>query len=160
MIKINLIVVGKIKEKYFTDAIGEYQKRMSRFANFNVIELKDFPTPNNASESENASILENEGQEILDKIENNDFIIAMTIEGKLVSSEDLAKTFSDLAVEGYSTVDVIIGGSLGLSQAVKNRANLKISLGRITLPHQLARVVVSEQIYRAFMINAGSPYHK
>jgi 23S rRNA (pseudouridine1915-N3)-methyltransferase len=160
MLNIKIISVGKIKEKYFTDAIAEYSKRMSRFAEFSIVELKDFPTPDNASDSENLQILENEGNEILGKVSNRDYVVVMAIEGKLISSEDLAAKISEIAVDGYSSIVFVIGGSLGLSDAVKNRANAKISLGRITLPHQLARVVLSEQIYRAFMINNGSPYHK
>lgn len=160
MLKINLIVVGKIKEKYFTNAVDEYKKRLGRFADFKIIELKDISIPENSSDSENFKILESEGKLILEKIDKGDFVIAMAIEGKLISSEDLAENFEKITIDGFSTVDVVIGGSLGLSDEVKNRANQKISLGKITLPHQLARVVVVEQIYRAFMINGGGKYHK
>lgn len=160
MLKIKLIVVGKIKEKFYQDAILEYSKRLSRFANLEIIELKDFPTPDNASDKENAQILEKEGKEILEKIGDGEYVSVLAIEGKQVSSPDIASQLASITTDGYSTIDFIIGGSLGISDEVKTRANNKISLGKITLPHQLARVVVLEQIYRGFMINAGSPYHK
>ncbi|MDR2660529.1 MAG: 23S rRNA (pseudouridine(1915)-N(3))-methyltransferase RlmH [Lactobacillaceae bacterium] len=160
MLKINLIVVGKIKEKYFTDAIVEYTKRLSRFSDFNIIELKDLPTPENDNENDQLNILKKEGDLILSKVNPKDYVIAMTIEGNIISSELLAEKMSKLAFNGFSTIDFIIGGSLGLSNDVKNRADYQFSLGKITLPHQLARVVVSEQIYRSFMINNHTPYHK
>lgn len=160
MLNIRILAVGKIKEKYFTQALAEYTKRLSRFAKSDVIAVKDQATPEKASEAENMAILDIEGQRLLGKIKSRDYVVALAIEGDLISSPELALRMKNIPLRGYSTIDFVIGGSLGLSQAVKQRADEKISFGRITLPHQLARVVLSEQIYRAFMINEGSPYHK
>ncbi|OEY81664.1 rRNA methyltransferase [Oenococcus kitaharae] len=157
---IRIIVVGKIKEKYYSQALAEYTKRLSRFAKTEICVVKDQATPEKASQAENLEILEVEGQRLLDKIGPRDYVIVLAIEGKLISSPELASMLKLIPLDGFSTIDFVIGGSLGLSDAVKQRADQKISFGRITLPHQLARVVLSEQIYRAFMINEGSPYHK
>ncbi|KGH56170.1 23S rRNA (pseudouridine(1915)-N(3))-methyltransferase RlmH [Oenococcus oeni] len=160
MLNIRILVVGKIKEKYFRNALDEYLKRLSRFTKIEIIEVKDETTPEKASKSENLEILQTEGGRLLDKINNRDFVIALAIEGKLITSPDLADMIREIPLDSYSTIDFVIGGSLGLSNEIKNRANAKISFGRITLPHQLARVLLTEQIYRSFMINEGSPYHK
>ncbi|KGH62056.1 rRNA methyltransferase [Oenococcus oeni S13] len=160
MLNIRILVVGKIKEKYFRNALDEYLKRLSRFTKIEIIEVKDEATPEKASKSENLEILQTEGGRLLDKINNRDFVIALAIEGKLITSPDLADMIREIPLDGYSTIVFVIGGSLGLSNEIKNRANAKISFGRITLPHQLARVLLTEQIYRSFMINEGSPYHK
>ena len=159
MIGITIIAVGKIKEKYFTDAIKEYAKRLSRFAKMNIIEIPDEKIPDNASEKECAAILEKEGAQILAKIPDNAYTIAMCIEGKPVSSEELAHKIADVSMT-RSHIAFIIGGSLGLSDAVKSRADTRVSFGKITLPHQLMRVVLAEQIYRAFKINNNESYHK
>ncbi|VKU40374.1 rRNA large subunit methyltransferase [Streptococcus pneumoniae] len=158
--KIKVITVGKLKEKYLKDGIAEYSKRISRFAKLEMIELADEKTPDRASESENQKILEIEGQRILSKVADRDFVIALAIEGKMFSSEEFSKQLEEASIKGFSTLTFIIGGSLGLSSAVKNRANLSVSFGRLTLPHQLMRLVLVEQIYRAFTIQQGSPYHK
>ncbi|AEL11678.1 MULTISPECIES: 23S rRNA (pseudouridine(1915)-N(3))-methyltransferase RlmH [Streptococcus] len=158
--KIKVVTVGKLKEKYLKDGIAEYSKRISRFAKFEMIELSDEKTPDKASESENQKILEIEGQRILSKVADRDFVIALAIEGKMFSSEEFSKQLEEASIKGFSTLTFIIGGSLGLSSAVKNRANLSVSFGRLTLPHQLMRLVLVEQIYRAFTIQQGSPYHK
>ena len=158
--KIKVITVGKLKEKYLKDGIAEYSKRISRFAKFEMIELADEKTPDKASESENQKILEIEGQRILSKVGDRDFVIVLAIEGKTFSSEEFSKQLEEASIKGFSTLTFIIGGSLGLSSAVKNRANLSVSFGRLTLPHQLMRLVLVEQIYRAFTIQQGSPYHK
>lgn len=160
MLNIRILVVGKVKENYFSQAIVEYSKRLSRFAKIDIVEVKDRPTPEKASAAENNEIIEREGEALSKKISNQDFVIALAIEGELISSPDLAENLKKIPVEGFSKIDFVIGGSLGLSKQIKQRADLKISFGRITLPHQLARVVLLEQIYRAFMINEGSPYHK
>lgn len=157
--KVKIISVGKLKEKYLKDGISEYVKRLSRFAQVELIELVDEKTPDNASEKENEQILLKEGQRILAKLSERDFVFAMAIEGKLISSEGLSETF-ERAMQQSSTLVFIIGGSLGLAPQVKKRANELISFGRITLPHQLMRLVLAEQIYRGFMIREGSPYHK
>ena len=158
--KIKIVTVGKLKEKYLKDGIAEYSKRLSRFANLEMIELADEKTPDRASDSENQKILEIEGTRILSKIGDRDFVIVLAIEGKTLSSEEFSKQLEQAPINGFSTLTFVIGGSLGLSPQVKKRANLSISFGRLTLPHQLMRLVVVEQIYRAFTIQQGSPYHK
>ena len=158
--KIKIVTVGKLKEKYLKDGIVEYSKRLSRFANLEMIELADEKTPDRASDSENQKILELEGTRILSKIGDRDFVIVLAIEGKTLSSEDFSKQLEQAPINGFSTLTFVIGGSLGLSPQVKKRANLSISFGRLTLPHQLMRLVLVEQIYRAFTIQQGSPYHK
>ena len=158
--KIKVVTVGKLKEKYLKDGIAEYSKRISRFAKLEMIELADEKTPDKASESENQKILEIEGQRILSKVGDRDFVIVLAIEGKTLSSEEFSKQLEEASIKGFSTLTFIIGGSLGLSSSVKNRANLSVSFGSLTLPHQLMRLVLVEQIYRAFTIQQGSPYHK
>ena len=158
--KIKIVTVGKLKEKYLKDGIAEYSKRLSRFANLEMIELADEKTPDRASDSENQKILELEGTRILSKIDDRDFVIVLAIEGKTLSSEEFSKQLEQAPINGFSTLTFVIGGSLGLSPQVKKRANLSISFGRLTLPHQLMRLVLVEQIYRAFTIQQGSPYHK
>ncbi|WP_049485049.1 23S rRNA (pseudouridine(1915)-N(3))-methyltransferase RlmH [Streptococcus oralis] len=158
--KIKIVTVGKLKEKYLKDGIAEYSKRISRFAKLEMIELTDEKTPDKASEIENQKILETEGARILSKIGERDFVLVLAIEGKTFSSEEFSKQLEEAYIKGYSTLTFIIGGSLGLAPSVKNRANLSVSFGRLTLPHQLMRLVLVEQIYRAFTIQQGSPYHK
>ena len=158
--KIKVVTVGKLKEKYLKDGIAEYSKRISRFAKLEMIELADEKTPDKASESENQKILEIEGQRILSKVGDRDFVIVLAIEGKTFSSEEFSQQLEETSIKGFSTLTFIIGGSLGLASIVKKRANLSVSFGRLTLPHQLMRLVLVEQIYRAFTIQQGSPYHK
>ena len=158
--KIKVVTVGKLKEKYLKDGIAEYSKRISGFAKLEMIELADEKTPDRASESENQKILEIEGQRILSKVADRDFVIVLAIEGKILSSEEFSKQLEEASIKGFSTLTFIIGGSLGLAPIVKKRANLSVSFGRLTLPHQLMRMVLVEQIYRAFTIQQGSPYHK
>lgn len=158
--KIKLVTVGKLKEKYLKDGIEEYSKRISRFATVDMIELADEKTPDRASDSENEKILELEGNRIISKIGDREFVIVLAIEGKTLSSEEFSKQLEQASINGYSTLTFVIGGSLGLSPQVKKRANLFLSFGRLTLPHQLMRLVLTEQIYRAFTIQQGSPYHK
>ncbi|EUC80542.1 23S rRNA (pseudouridine(1915)-N(3))-methyltransferase RlmH [Streptococcus halitosis] len=158
--KIKVVTVGKLKEKYLKDGIAEYTKRISRFAKLEMIELADEKTPDKASELENQKILETEGARILSKVGERDFVVVLAIEGKTLSSEEFSKQLEQASIKGYSTLTFIIGGSLGLAPVVKNRANLSVSFGRLTLPHQLMRLVLVEQIYRAFTIQQGSPYHK
>ena len=158
--KIKIVTVGKLKEKYLKDGIAEYSKRISRFAAVEMIELADEKTPDRASDSENEKILDLEGNRILSKIGDREFVVVLAIEGKTLSSEEFSKQLEQASINGYSTLTFVIGGSLGLSPQVKNRANLSLSFGRVTLPHQLMRLVLVEQIYRAFTIQQGSPYHK
>ena len=156
---INIISVGKIKEKYFTAAIDEYAKRLSRFVKLNITEVQDEKIPDNASGKEMELIKEKEGAKILAKLPQNSFVVTLCIEGKELSSEELAEKISDIPMTS-SNITFIIGGSLGLADAVKCKSNLRLSFGRMTLPHQLMRVVLLEQIYRAFKINNHESYHK
>lgn len=158
--KIKLVTVGKLKEKYLKDGIAEYSKRISRFAAVEMIELADEKTPDRASDSENEKILDLEGNRILSKIGDREFVVVLAIEGKTLSSEEFSKQLEQASINGFSTLTFVIGGSLGLSPQVKKSANLSLSFGRLTLPHQLMRLVLVEQIYRAFTIQQGSPYHK
>lgn len=158
--KVKIIAVGKIKENYLKDGIAEYSKRMTRFAKFEIIELADEKTPDNASAIQNQQIMEKEGERILTKISERDYVIILAIEGSQLSSEDFSQVIIDATLRGYSDIVFVIGGSLGLADKVKKRANFCLSFGLLTLPHQLMRLVLSEQIYRAFMIQQGSPYHK
>ena len=158
--KIKIVTVGKLKEKYLKDGIAEYSKRISRFAAVEMIELADEKTPDRASDSENEKILDLEGNRILSKIGDREFVVVLAIEGKTLSSEEFSKQLEQASINGFSTLTFVIGGSLGLSKEVKKRANLSVSFGRLTLPHQLMRLVLTEQIYRAFTIQQGSPYHK
>ena len=155
---INIICVGKIKEKFYTAAIDEYLKRLSRFAKVTVTEVADEKIPDRASEKEMEAVKRREGEKILAKL-GNEYVIALCIEGKEMSSEEIAQKIADISM---TTGDIafIIGGSLGLSDEVKSRAKLRLSFGRVTLPHQLMRVVLAEQIYRAFKINNNESYHK
>ena len=158
--KIKLVTVGKLKEKYLKDGIAEYAKRLKHFTKFELIELSDEKTPDKASHLENQQILDKEGTRILSKLADKEFVIALAIEGQQFPSEKFSKILSDITIRGISDITFVIGGSLGLSTAVKKRANLLMSFGKLTLPHQLMRLVLVEQIYRAFMIQQGSPYHK
>ncbi len=157
---IKIIAVGKLKEKYFRDGIAEYQKRMSKFAKVSLIEVPDEKAPESLSEAEMAQVKDAEGTRILNKIQARDWVIALAIEGKQRSSEAFAKELDQLATYGHSDIDFVIGGSLGLAPAVMKRADNTLSFGKLTMPHQLMRLVLIEQVYRAFMINIGSPYHK
>ncbi|MBQ3553946.1 MAG: 23S rRNA (pseudouridine(1915)-N(3))-methyltransferase RlmH [Clostridia bacterium] len=157
---IHIICVGKLKETYFVDACKEYMKRLSRFAKLKITELLDEPIPEKASAREEEVILEKEGQKILSHLSRQDTVISLCVEGKQMSSEKLAAYISDCALSGKSNLAFIIGGSLGLSDEVKKRAALRLSFSEMTFPHQLMRVVLLEQIYRAFKINANEAYHK
>ena len=156
---VNIICVGKIKEDFFIKASAEFEKRLSRFCSFNVIQLPDKAIPDNASKAEEDSVLKKEGDEILKKIGKSDIVVAMCIEGKQLSSEELADKMQEFQMQA-STIDFVIGGSLGLSPEVKARANFKLSMSKMTFPHRIARLMLEEQIYRAFKINANETYHK
>lgn len=157
--KITVLTVGKIKEKYFTAAIAEYSKRLSH-CKLEIIEVADEKTPDKAPEAINLQIKEKEGERLLANIKDDAYVIALAIEGKELSSEQLAQKISQLALNGKSHLVFIIGGSLGLSEAVMKRADYKLSFSPMTFPHQLMRVILLEQVYRAFKINTGEPYHK
>ncbi|MCI1986324.1 MAG: 23S rRNA (pseudouridine(1915)-N(3))-methyltransferase RlmH [Lactobacillus sp.] len=157
---IKIIGVGKLKEKYFKDGIAEYKKRMGAFAKVELVEVPDEKAPESLSEAEMAHVKAVEGERILAKIKDRDWVIALAIEGKQRSSEAFAKELQDLGTYGHSDITFVIGGSLGLSPAVMKRADNTLSFGQLTMPHQLMRLVLIEQVYRAFMINARRPYHK
>ncbi|MCW0953514.1 23S rRNA (pseudouridine(1915)-N(3))-methyltransferase RlmH [Weissella ceti] len=157
---VKIISVGKLKEKYLKDGIAEYSKRLQKFAKFEIIEVPDEKAPEQLSQAEMDKIMQKEGERILSKIKDREYVFALAIKGTERSSEELAQEIEKLTVSGKSDLTFIIGGSLGLDPAVLKRANTQISFGRFTLPHQLMRLVLTEQIYRAFMINQGSPYHK
>ena len=159
MLNIRIICVGKFKEKYWEAASAEYMKRLGAYCNISVIEVKEEKLPAHASRADEENVIFKEGKSILDKIAAGDHVIALDIGGKELSSEDLAAKIAEISFTS-STIDFVIGGSLGLSKEVKSRAALRLSFGRITLPHQLARIVLLEQVYRAFKINAGETYHK
>ena len=161
MIKINIICIGKIKEKYFTDAIAEYAKRLTAFCKFNIIELSEERIKSNIpNRSQIDEVIFSEGK--TNHAENFAFyyVVAMCIEGKSMSSEELSKLIDNASVSGKSTVDFIIGGSYGLDESVKKRADVRLSMSRMTFPHQMARMILSEQIYRAFEISSNGKYHK
>lgn len=157
---ITLITVGKIKERYLKEAIDEYAKRLSRYCKLDMIEVADEKTPDNASEKEEVQIKDKEGEAILKYIKDNMFVIALAIEGKQLSSEELADFMKELGIKGDSNIAFVIGGSLGLSKAVLSRANYKLSFSKMTFPHQLMRVILLEQVYRGYRIISGEPYHK
>ncbi|HBN37568.1 23S rRNA (pseudouridine(1915)-N(3))-methyltransferase RlmH [Lactobacillus johnsonii] len=157
---IKIVCVGKLKEKYFKDGIAEYVKRMSRFAKVKIVQVPDEKAPEKLSPAEMEQVKEIEGKRILDKIKDKEYVYVTAIKGKERTSEAFAKELSDLTTYGHSDITFVIGGSLGTSDAVNKRADDLISFGKFTMPHQLMRLVLIEQIYRAFMINNGSPYHK
>ena len=157
---IKIVCVGKLKEKYFKDGIAEYMKRMDRYAKMQIVQVPDEKAPEKLSPAEMEQVKQIEGERILSKIKDKEYVYVTAIKGKERTSEEFAKEISDLATYGHSDITFVIGGSLGTSGAVNKRADQLISFGKFTMPHQLMRLVLSEQIYRAFMINNGSPYHK
>ncbi|MFT4414556.1 23S rRNA (pseudouridine(1915)-N(3))-methyltransferase RlmH [Fredinandcohnia humi] len=157
---ITIITIGKLKEKYLTQGINEYLKRLTAYAKVEVVELADEKAPENLSESEMEQVKQKEGERILAKLSDDTHVIALAIEGKMKSSEQLALDIEKLATYGKSKIAFIIGGSLGLSNEVMKRANDTLSFSKMTFPHQLMRLILLEQIYRAFRINRGEPYHK
>ena len=160
MQSVTILCVGKIKETYFTDAMEEYGKRMKRYSKFRIQEVKDEPTPERPSPREQELVLEREGDRLLKKIPDNAFVVALCVEGKKMTSSGLAELFSQLGTEGRSHIVFVIGGSMGLDDRVKRRADLRLSFSDMTFPHQLMRVILAEQIYRAYTISAGGKYHK
>ena len=160
IMNIKIISVGKLKEKYLVQGINEYAKRLGAYAKIQLIEVPDEKAPENLSEAEMLQVKEKEGQRILAKIKDQEYVYALAIEGKNPSSEEFAKQIDQLGIQGKSQLVFVIGGSLGLSTDVMQRSNAKISFGKMTYPHQLMRLILVEQIYRAFRINKGEPYHK
>ena len=157
---IRIVAVGKIKERYIQEGIKEFTKRLSRYCSLDIIEIDDEKAPENLSKKEMDIVKKKEGDRILSKIPQNTFIISLEIEGKQLSSEDLSNKIEDLMIDGVNDITFIIGGSLGLSEEVRNRSNFKLSFSKMTFPHQLMRLILLEQIYRAWRIMKGEPYHK
>ena len=157
---ITIVTVGKLKEKYLKQGIDEYLKRLTAYAKVDIIELPDEKAPETLSDVEMLQIKEKEGERILSKINPDAHVIALAIEGKMKTSEELADTIEKLGTYGKSKVTFIIGGSLGLSTAVMKRADEALSFSKMTFPHQLMRLILVEQVYRAFRIMRGEPYHK
>lgn len=157
---IKIVVVGKIKEKFIQEGIKEYSKRLSRYVKLEILEVDDEKAPENLSKKEMEIVKSKEGERILSKIPSNAYIISLAIDGKSLSSEEFSKKIDDLALEGISDITFIIGGSLGISEEVLRRSDFKLSFSRMTFPHQLMRLIFLEQIYRAFKIMKGEPYHK
>lgn len=157
---ITVLCVGKIKEAYLRDGIGEYAKRLSRYAKLTVTELADEKTPENASEAENLKIINTEGDRILAKIKDSDYVCALAINGKMYSSEGFSDYLSKVQITSKGNLVFVIGGSLGLSEAVLARADDKISFSKMTFPHQLMRMILLEQVYRGYRIMNHEPYHK
>lgn len=158
--KITIAALGKIKEKYFTLAVEEYQKRLSRYCKLEIIELQDEKTPDHSSEGLNRQIKEKEGDRILSAIKEDAFVIALAIEGDMLDSVQLSKKMEKLAVDGISSITFVIGGSLGLDDRILKRADYKLSFSKMTFPHQMMRVILLEQIYRGYRIINNEPYHK
>jgi len=159
-LKITVLCVGKIKEKYFTLGIDEYAKRLSRYCKLEIIEVPDEKTPDNASENEELQIKAKEGDKLLRYIKDNAYVIALAIEGKMLTSEELSEKMEQLGINGDSNVVFIIGGSLGLDMRILDRADYKLSFSKMTFPHQMMRMVLLEQVYRGYRIMKGEPYHK
>jgi 23S rRNA (pseudouridine1915-N3)-methyltransferase len=158
--KIKIVSVGKLKEKYLLMGINEYKKRLSAYATIEIIEINDEKAPENYSEKEIEQVKITEGSNILNKIGRDEYVIALAIEGKQASSVDLAKNIDQLMTYGKSKIAFVIGGSNGLSQEVYARADELLSFSKMTFPHQLMRLILIEQVYRSFKINRNEPYHK
>lgn len=158
--KITIVSVGKIKEKYLNDALAEYGKRLSRYCKLEFMEVADEKTVDKAGEALNRQVKEKEGARILNCLKPDAFVIALAIEGSMMDSEEFAEKIRRLGVGGVSHIQFVIGGSLGLAEEVLRRADLLLSFSRMTFPHQLMRVILLEQIYRGYRIISGEPYHK
>ena len=158
--KITIVCVGKIKEKFYVDAIAEYSKRLGRYCSLSVVEVKDEKTKEQATDTEIAMIKEREGERSLKNIREDGYVIALAIDGKLLDSVELSQKIEKLGLGGTSHIYFVIGGSLGLSDSVLRKADYQLSFSRMTFPHQLMRVVLLEQIYRSYRIMNHEPYHK
>lgn len=158
--KITLITVGKIKEKYLKDAILEYSKRLSKYCKLEIIEVADEKTPDNSSEVIDDAIRAKEAERILKYVKDDAYVITLEIDGKQLTSEELSEKMEKLGVQGISHIIFIIGGSIGLGQAVLAKSNYALSFSKMTFPHQLMRVILLEQIYRSYRIMNHEPYHK
>ena len=157
---ITVICIGRLKERYWREAVGEYSKRLGSYCSLRIQELKEARLPAGAGPAEEEAVKIAEGEEILSRVNKDMFVVSLEIRGKRMSSETLAEKLRSLALEGRSEIAFVIGGSLGLSEAVSRRADLKLSFSDMTFPHQMMRVILLEQIYRSFRIIRGEPYHK
>lgn len=158
--KISIVSVGKLKEKYLKQGIQEYLKRLSAYAKVDIIEVADEKAPESMSEAEMLEVKRKEGERILSQIASDTYVITLEINGKMLSSEQLAAKLDELATYGKSKIAFVIGGSLGISDEVQKRSDLALSFSKMTFPHQLMRLILLEQVYRGFRINRGEPYHK
>ena len=158
--KITLLTVGKIKEKFLRDAIAEYSKRLSKYCKLEIIEVADEKTPDNASETVEDSIRSKEGERLLKYIKDEAFVITLEIAGEQLTSEKFAEKINNLGIRGTSHIQFVIGGSIGLGKEVLKRSDYALSFSKMTFPHQLMRVILLEQIYRSYRIISGEPYHK
>ena len=158
--KITIISVGKVKEKFYRDAIAEYEKRLSRYCKLQIIEVADEKTPDKASAIEEEQIKEKEADRILAHMKEDAFVITLEIAGKKLDSVEFAELIKNKALHGVSHIQFVIGGSLGLHKKISDRSDYKLSFSDMTFPHQLMRVILTEQIYRAYRIISGEPYHK
>jgi len=158
--RMTLVTVGRIKEKYLRDAVAEYEKRLGKYCKLEIIEVADEKTQERASEAEERAVRSKEGERILKHVKEDAYVITLEILGKQISSEELADKIEGLGVQGKSHVMFIIGGSIGLGEAVLRRSDFALSFSKMTFPHQLMRVILLEQIYRGFRIINGEPYHK
>lgn len=157
---IDIICVGKVKEQYLRDAIAEYSKRLGRYCKLNILEVADEKTPEHASEGVERQIKAKEGERIAKHIKPGAYVIALAIDGQQVTSEGFARKIDQLGIQGVSHIQFVIGGSIGMDDAILRQANYKLSFSKMTFPHQLMRVILLEQVYRAYKINAHEPYHK
>ena len=158
--KITILTVGKIKEKYLSDAIAEYQKRLGRYCKLEIIQVQDEKTPDSPTDVQKTQILNKEAARLLPYIKDTSHVIALAIDGKQLSSEQLSDMINGLGIKSISHIVFIIGGSLGLSENILSRADFKLSFSKMTFPHQLMRVILLEQLYRSYRIINGEPYHK
>ena len=158
--RISIVCVGKIKEKFYVQAVDEYVKRLSRYCKLDIIELPDEKTPENAGEQLNLAIKAKEGDRILSSLKDDAYVIALAIEGKMLDSVEFSQKIEKLGIDSVSHIMFVIGGSLGLDERVLKRADYQLSFSHMTFPHQLMRVVLLEQIYRGYRIMKGEPYHK
>ena len=158
--KITVLCVGKIKEKYFTDGIKEYEKRLSRYCRLEIVEVADEKTPDSASDTEELQIKAKEGERLKRYIREEAYVIALAIDGKQLDSVELSEKIEKLGINGTSHIIFVIGGSLGLDASILKRADYKLSFSKMTFPHQMMRMILLEQIYRSYRIMKGEPYHK
>ena len=158
--KITICCVGKIKEKFYSQAIEEHSKRLSKYCKLEIKEAADEKTPDSASDTVNRMIKEKEGDRLLSFIKDDSYVIALAIDGKMLDSVELSEKIDNLMLSGKSDIVFVIGGSLGLDKRVLDRADYKLSFSKMTFPHQLMRVILLEQIYRSFRIMKNEPYHK